>query len=138
MKRLIIASSGVSPSFGTLIVKDTPDRGRGVFAAKDYMAGELIHIAPVIPLKGDDAELIQLTSLSHYVFNWGDDSCVALGLGSLFNHSDQNNAAWRCDFQAKALVFYATSSITSGEEICTDYGYTPQSYESSIQHLLES
>ena len=68
--------------------------------------------------------------LKEYLFSWpkgswggkGHSSSVVLGLGSIFNHSDNNNADWITDENRNIYSFYATKDIRKGEEIFTNYG----------------
>ena len=46
-----------------------------------------------------------------------------LGMGSLYNHSDDNNAMWTQDTNIDdSIVIHAIKDINKDEEICVDYG----------------
>lgn len=48
---------------------------------------------------------------------------LALGLGSLFNHSRHNqNIGWRRDTTNTCIVYTALRDIGVGEELCINYG----------------
>ena len=48
---------------------------------------------------------------------------VALGLGSLFNHSLlQQNVGWSRDLTGQCIVYKALRDIRAGEELCINYG----------------
>ena len=48
---------------------------------------------------------------------------VALGLGSLFNHSSLNqNVGWSRDVAGQCIVYRALRDIKAGEELCINYG----------------
>ena len=48
---------------------------------------------------------------------------VALGLGSLFNHSSlQQNLGWSRDLTGQCIVYKALRDIRAGEELCINYG----------------
>ena len=48
---------------------------------------------------------------------------VALGLGSLFNHSSlQQNVGWSRDLSGQCIVYKALRDIRAGEELCINYG----------------
>ena len=48
---------------------------------------------------------------------------VALGLGSLFNHSSlQQNVGWSRDLTGQCIVYKALRDIRAGEELCINYG----------------
>ena len=48
---------------------------------------------------------------------------VALGLGSLFNHSTlHQNVGWTRDLTGQCIVYKALRDIKAGEELCINYG----------------
>ena len=48
---------------------------------------------------------------------------VALGLGSLFNHSLlHQNVGWSRDVTGQCIVYKALRDIRAGEELCINYG----------------
>lgn len=48
---------------------------------------------------------------------------VALGLGSLFNHSTlDQNVGWERDLDAQCIIYKALREIKAGEELCINYG----------------
>ncbi len=110
-------------------VGSTNNRGRGVFARRDLAAGELIEVCPVIVLGGqDNQDLIDQTPLYNYYFAWGehqDLGAVALGCGSLYNHSFHANADHVCDVAGGEIRIYAYRAIRRGEEITINYGGRP-------------
>ncbi len=104
--------------------------GRGVFAAKRYREGEIIEISPVIVLSKSDREAIDSTALYDYYYSWGaddDQAAIALGFGSLFNHSYVPNARYLKRFELTELHFVARRTIDKGEEILVNYNGDPSS-----------
>lgn len=96
--------------------------GRGVFSSVDIPAGSIIELAPVILLSAADRILIHQTCLHDYYYTWDDDSAaIALGFGSLYNHSDQANAEFELDYDFELIRFTALRDIVAGEEITTNY-----------------
>lgn len=62
------------------------------------------------------------THLHDYYFQWdGDRAAIALGLGSLYNHSERNNARFTLDYEFGQIRFLAVRDIAAGEEITTNY-----------------
>jgi SET domain-containing protein len=103
-------------------------RGRGVFAEADIEEGDVIEISPVLVIPSDQLEYINQTILRDYVFQWNrinnpnKRGAIALGIGSLFNHSDDPNCDYRCDL-TKGLIYYiASRDISIDEEIFVNYG----------------
>ena len=109
-----------------LLVQDSPARGRGVFAARPFHEGEVIEVCPVIALSAADAVKLDDTHLYNYYFGWGPDgkaAAIALGYGSLYNHADDPNAAYRKDQAGGTIIFAALRAIGAGEEIFVRYNY---------------
>jgi hypothetical protein len=110
----------------TVYVSSTNNRGRGVFARRDLVAGEVIEVCPVIVLGGvDEQELLDKTRLFDYYFAWGELAAVALGYGSLYNHSCHANADHVCDVLRGEIRIWAHRAIRRGEEITINYGGRP-------------
>jgi hypothetical protein len=108
-----------------LEVKRSPTgAGRGVFATRDYKTGEEIERCPMLvaaPDRGDDLE----SGAEGYVFGWGDGrTALALGYGSLYNHSYFPNAT--TVETPDELVISATRAISAGDEIYINYMGTAQ------------
>jgi SET domain-containing protein len=60
--------------------------------------------------------------LHDYYFQWdGDQAAIALGLGSLYNHSEAPNAEFEMDYDFDQIRFAAILDIAAGQEITTDY-----------------
>ena len=48
---------------------------------------------------------------------------LALGLGSMFNHSIiAQNVGWKRNTETDVIVYTALRDITAGEELCISYG----------------
>ncbi|EKN67589.1 nuclear protein SET [Neobacillus bataviensis LMG 21833] len=102
--------------------------GKGIFATRDIKKGELIHEAPVIIAPRTEYKYLKNTMFMDYVFWWGKDNkdcALALGYGSLFNHSYKPNALYKHDFERKTINFFAHTPIEAGEEILINYNYDP-------------
>jgi hypothetical protein len=127
-ERGMMASRAIYPS-DTVYVSSTDNRGRGVFAHRGIAAGELIEVCPVIVLGGADEQgLLDRTRLFNYYFAWGgcrELAAVALGYGSLYNHSYHANADHVCDVLRGEIRIYAHRAIRRGEEITINYGGRP-------------
>jgi uncharacterized protein len=98
--------------------------GRGVFAARDITAGEVIEICPVLLFPKDQLPYMRQTVLDDYYFDWGEDGewyAVCLGYGSLYNHAYDPNAEYVMDFDALTIDFYCLRDIHPGEEIFVNY-----------------
>ena len=72
--------------------------GRGVFAARRFEPGDVIEECPVLTVSGDQAALLDETDLYGFTFEWKKGAAVALGFGSLYNHSWAPNARYDHDY----------------------------------------
>ena len=106
-----------------LYLRESPRGGRGVFTSEPIPAESIIEICPVIILSPADRERIHTTRLHDYYFLWGQEGhcAIALGFGSLYNHSDLPNADFGMDFERETIEFYARRDILVGEEIVVSY-----------------
>ena len=101
-------------------------KGRGVLAMRPLSRGELLEHAHVIVVPPEQAAHLDRTVLEHYVYDWpGGRLAVALGHGSLFNHSFRPNARYRRDLEANLLVFEALCDIAPGDEVTINYNGDP-------------
>lgn len=108
-----------------IYLSNSPIHGLGVFSSQFIPEGEIIEECPILDLgipKGQASNI-----LGDYRFNWpqGNDwekQVIAWGWGSLYNHSENNNAAWRSNFINNTFEFYAVRDIQPNEEIFVYYG----------------
>ena len=103
--------------------------GRGIFATRNINKGELIHEAPVIISPSAEYKNLKKTIFVEYVFWWGEnleECAMALGYGSLFNHSYTPNALYKLNLTQKTIDFYAHTDIKAGEEIMINYNGDPE------------
>lgn len=106
--------------------------GRGIFATQPIQKGELIHEAPVIVSPSKEYKYLKKTIMMEYVFWWGedlDDCALALGYGSLFNHSYTPNALYKLNLKNNTVDFFAHKDIKVGEEILINYNGDPEDDE---------
>lgn len=97
---------------------------RGVYAASEIVKNDLIEFCPVITLNTEDTIKIHQTKLHDYYFVWdleAKTSAIALGFGSIYNHSENPNAEFLLDKDNMQINFFALSKIGIGEEITTNY-----------------
>lgn len=102
-------------------VGPTEKKGRGVFATRAITKDELVEAAPVIVMPARDQNLLHASLLNDYVYEWRDSIAVALGYGSLYNHSWDPNLEYR-KRHAEALIEYvALRDVAEGEELTINY-----------------
>ena len=111
----------------TIEVKRTNNKGRGVFALKDFAIGEIIENCPVINITPTERKELEKTILNYYVYPWRStlSGSVVLGYGSIYNHSFTPNADWKQNFKSENMVYRAIKPIKKGEEITVNYNGEP-------------
>ena len=107
-------------------VRKTGKKGRGVFAVTRIPKDTEIERVPVIVLPAQDIFGHTRTSkLADYVFNWKKDKmALALGYGSLYNHSFKPNAQYFVENQ-DTMSYMALRDIEAGEEVTINYNSEP-------------
>jgi len=109
-----------------IYIKDTgTPKGRGAFAQRDFAAGEVVEQCPVIILLRPFAQLPP--RLQTMVFNWGNlakstpSHALALGFGSLYNHSNPANLRYEAKPDNEAICYIAVRDIKKDEELTINY-----------------
>ncbi|KAK7048268.1 histone-lysine methyltransferase Set7, partial [Favolaschia claudopus] len=106
------------------IVKNSQGKGRGVFAAQAIPAHILVESSPVLLLEKEEYEQHgRFTVLDHYTFKWKNGRmALALGIGSLFNHSNSPNVSYTIDPSNDSIHYTTTRAVEPDEELCIYYG----------------
>jgi hypothetical protein len=108
-------------------IADVVGKGRGVFATRRILRGEVIERAPVLVIPPGQVKHVEATMLDHYVYDWqGEQLALALGHGSLFNHGYEPNAVYAKRFDEGVLEYTALRDIELGEEILINYNGDPK------------
>jgi SET domain-containing protein len=107
-------------------VRNIRGKGRGVFARRPIEEGEIIERVPVIVLPAEQVgKYPEEHDLGSYVFEWGRGTlALALGYGSLYNHSFEPNARFKFPGRL-TILFVALRKIAPGEEITVNYNGKP-------------
>ena len=105
-----------------IYVKKAGKKGRGVYACNSIRKGTTIEKVPVVifPVQEIYTDAVS-TQLADYVFNWGNgEVAIALGYGSLYNHSYRPNASYLAKGR-RTQVYVALRDIEPDEEITVNY-----------------
>lgn len=116
--------------FPFIEIKNSKEKGLGVFATQSIEKHTLIEISPVIILNPDDTKLIDKTHLYNYYFSWGEDqksSAIALGYVSIYNHQVDSNCYYETYFEDKTIKIITRKRIEKGEELTINYNHDPMS-----------
>ena len=95
----------------------------GMYCTEDIQKESVIEICPIIIIPGEQArEIVRGYVLYEYYFEWKRDAiAIALGYGSLYNHSPKPNAVFEPDYKGQYIIFKALADIPAGQEILVDY-----------------
>lgn len=98
--------------------------GRGVYAKFDIKKEEIIEKCPVIEIPEGDVSNLKSSILVTYFYYFGknkDRLMLALGFGSIYNHSYKPNAMYRLNHEEFTIDFIALSDIKKDDEITVNY-----------------
>lgn len=110
----------------TIEVRNARKKGRGVFATKRIKKGQIIERVPLLIVTWDE---IADSELADYAFVYSAEKvAIALGFGSLYNHSYSPNARYDDDGK-RAKIFSAIRNIEAGEEITVNYNGDPENQD---------
>ena len=110
-----------------IYVARSPIHGLGIFANEDILKGEVFEITPLLDVVKSKEEDLGREFLYDYRFAYNKNGkttklVLALGYGSLYNHSDDPNANWKLNEVLDMFEFYAVKDIKRGQEILIYYG----------------
>ena len=114
---------GIRP--GDLYVASSARHGRGVFAARDFTPESTIEICPVIVIPVAQRAAVDNTVLDEHCYEWDGAAGLALGFGSLYNHSYEPNAYYRQHVDRGLVIVTALKVVAKGEEITINYHGDP-------------
>lgn len=118
-------------------IRPCGDKGLGVFAAQNYTRDDVIECCRLITFTEQECGLIATTNLNNYLFDYGElGGAIALGNGSLYNHSSTPNAEAKREGQW--LIFRAIKSIQRGDEITHDYQWPTSEQPDWYRHEQEA
>jgi SET domain-containing protein len=108
-------------------VRRTRNKGRGVFATKNFDRGDVIEICPVLTLTPTERKILEKTVFNYYIYPWRSvrGASMVLGYGSIYNHAYDPNADWKQDFRGTNMVYRAIKPIKKGDEITVNYNGEP-------------
>lgn len=98
--------------------------GRGVFAKCDIKKNEIIERCPIIEVSRHDTSNLKESILVTYFFYYGKSKeklLIALGFGSIYNHSYKPNAKYKINQKEKLIDFIALEDVKKNDEITFNY-----------------
>lgn len=105
-------------------------KGWGAFCSKKIPKGKIFSVSTLLVLTAREARLMDGSSLEPYWYEFGARGrAIALGLGSILNHSDQPNCSYHFSKKKRTLSFFALRDIPAHEELTHNYGWSSASYK---------
>lgn len=102
---------------------------RGVFAFQKIKKNELIERCPIIKIEEEDPSNSKSGILITYFFYFDEDKkgqAIALGFGSIYNHTRNPNAVYNINQKEEIIDFIALKNIEQNEEITVNYNWANQ------------
>lgn len=101
------------------------EKGRGMFALRDFKKGEILETAPVIPVAKENV-VDSGEAPDGYLLDWdgnfeNEEYCMPLGYIMMYNHSKDPNIELDQDYDKYTMTAIALRDIKKGEELCWDY-----------------
>ncbi len=107
-----------------IVIQKHPIKGRAVFATEPIMKGEIIETCELLLLKLESVP----EELEGYAYQYSKGTAaIALGNGSLLNHSKKANCDFSFNYKKQHLYIRAKKVIKAGEEITINYRYDSES-----------
>lgn len=100
--------------------------GRGVYALSSIKKGEVIERCPIVEVPKNDMASLNESILVTYFFYFGKKKqrlLIALGFGSIYNHSHKPNAVYKIKLTENTINFIALHNIKKNEEITFNYSH---------------
>lgn len=101
-----------------------PGGGRGVYAKRDIKKGEIVETCPFIAIPAHEVASLSESILITYFFYFGRNKAsvaLALGFGSLYNHSYSPNIEFKIRPKETTINFVALNAVTKGTELTFNY-----------------
>lgn len=111
----------IPPGGAALCVRTSAIHGTGVFATAAFEIDDVIERCPVLVVPPDQAFEVADTVFGDYVYEWEGGSALALGFGSLYNHSRASTARYEMDYDLEEIHVVAVQPIAEGDEITINY-----------------
>lgn len=112
--------------------------GRGVYAKQEIKKNEIIEKCPFIDMPDHEMPNLGEGILITYFYYFGKNKqkfLIALGFGSIYNHTHKPNAIYKIKYKEGTIDFIALKDIKKDEEITVSY--SPSNKKNSIPLWFE-
>lgn len=108
-----------------LYIKQTEDKGLGVFCKQPIAEGTMIEESPVLVMSDKERYNLDQTLLHDYIFEWkpGNKKLCAMALGyiPIYNHSNHANCEHFMDYKNETISIRTMRDIEAEEELTINY-----------------
>ncbi len=107
-----------------LQVRQSPDRGWGVYTSAHIPADTLIERSPVILMNAEERALLDQTLMHDYIFEWGENSgrcAMAMGYVPIYNHAAPSNAEYLMLLDEGLMEIHTQRDVPANQEIFINY-----------------
>lgn len=108
-----------------IYVKETKEKGNGVFTSRALLEGTTVERSPVIVMTREERNYLDKTLLHDYIFEWHPDGanlcCMAQGYISVYNHSTSANCEYFMDYDTETISVKTIRDIEADEELTVNY-----------------
>lgn len=118
----------VRPYFKLYAKYISDDMGYGVFSEDFIPSGSLVETCYCIPVSPS-------VEWNEYKYGYNNNSFIALGFGSIYNHDDTPNIG-RKFTDNKILQLYSVKNIEIGQQLCHSYGKSYWKYRNDKKKIL--
>lgn len=103
-----------------LYISKSDKGGYGVYTSKFIPSGTVIEISHTIPLTVKERDFSKILPLYDYNIDQ-ENTCIALGYGSIYNHSS-NNSNVNYTYNNGKMIYMANKNIYPHTELYVNYG----------------
>lgn len=113
-----------------LYLKRIRGKGWGAFCAKKIPRHADFDVTPLLVLSVRESKALAGSKLEDYWYDFDKNRrAIALGLGSMMNHSSKPNCSFHFSKTKRTLTFFSLKNIPAHTELTHDYGWAPEIYE---------
>ena len=112
-----------------LVLQETVEKGKGIFANEHIPADCRIFTNLVIPIPGQQLERFQNSFLRWHLIYWDTTFAIGLGVSIYLNHSNNPNVKFVRHFDKEFIEAFSIVPIPKGTELTHRYA-NPQRHPS--------
>ena len=104
-----------------LILRDTVDKGKGIFTNENIPANSKIFANLVVPIPKQELEIFENSFFGYHLIYWNTTFAIGLGIAIYLNHSDTPNVKLVRHFDDNFIEAFSIVPIPKGTELTHKY-----------------